>query len=133
MKTTTISGICSITVAAATIFGGASAIAAGFALQEQSVKASGRAFAGEVAMADDASVMFYNPAGLTRLAGPQVYAGVYAIIPKAKLSDGGSSMAIGPLPALPVGGIASEQGFSAQPAGYLYGAAPFGERLWAGR
>lgn len=119
-------------VAGAAAFMSVSAQGAGFALQEQSVKASGRAFAGEVAMADDASVMFYNPAGMTQLAGPQVYAGAYAIIPKAKLSDGGSTLAIGPFPSIPVGGLSAEQGFSAQPAGYMYGAAPIGEGLWAG-
>jgi len=106
--------------------------AAGFILQEQSVKASGRAFAGEVAMADDVSVMFYNPAGLTALDGAQATTGAYAIIPSAKLTDGGSSLAIGPFPSMPVGGDTSGQGFSAQPAGYIYAAAPVSDDLWFG-
>ncbi len=125
-------GLVSVPVAVTVLLVSASAHAAGFALQEQSVKGSGRAFAGEVAMADDASVMFYNPAGLTQLSGPQAYAGAYAIIPSAKLSDAGSSMTVGPYPAMPVGGLSGEQGFSAQPAGYLYGAAPVADGLWAG-
>ena len=106
--------------------------AAGFILQEQSVKASGRAFAGEVAVADDVSVMFYNPAGLTALDGAQATAGAYGIIPSAKLDDGGSSLAVGPFPSMPVGGDASGQGFSAQPAGYIYAAAPVSDDLWLG-
>jgi long-chain fatty acid transport protein len=83
-------------------------------------------------MADDASVMFYNPAGMTFLSGAQASVGAYSIMPKAKLSDDGSTLAIGPFPSIPVGGDATGQGFSAQPAGYVYGAAPVSEDLWIG-
>lgn len=121
-----------VTFACVIAVAGTTAQAAGFILQEQSVIASGRAFAGEVAMADDASVMFYNPAGMTLLPGPQAQAGAYAIIPNAKITDGGSSLAIGPFPAIPVGGTGEGQGFSAQPAGYVYGAAPISDDFWAG-
>ena len=106
--------------------------AAGFFLQEQSVKASGRAFAGEAAMADDVSVMFYNPAGMTHLDGAQAAAGIYAIMPKARVSDTGTSAAIGPFTGIPVGGLAEDQGFSPQPAGYLYAAMPVSDALWMG-
>lgn len=43
------------------------AMAAGFQLTEQSVSGLGRAFAGSAAFAEDASTIFYNPAGLTEL------------------------------------------------------------------
>lgn len=43
------------------------AAAAGFQLTEQSVTGLGRAFAGSAAVAEDASTIFYNPAGLTKL------------------------------------------------------------------
>lgn len=117
-------------VACACIFAGSvvllsfSAHGAGFVLQEQSVKGSGRAFSGEVAMADDVSVMFYNPAGMTRLEGVELQAGVYAINPKARLTNDGSGMTVGPFPEMPVGGLESDQGFSTQPAGYFYAATP---------
>lgn len=43
------------------------AMAAGFQLSEQSVSGLGRAFAGSAAFAEDASTVFYNPAGLVEL------------------------------------------------------------------
>ncbi len=47
----------------------ATTMAAGFQITEQSVSGLGRAFAGGAAIADDASTIFYNPAGLTELDG----------------------------------------------------------------
>lgn len=112
--------------------GTASASAAGFYLEERSVKASGRAFAGAAAMADDASVMSYNPAALTGLPRASAAAGGYLIMPKAALADRGSSAAIGPFTGIPVGGRSSDQGFSPQPSGYLAVAAPLTQDLWLG-
>lgn len=43
------------------------ASAAGFQLTEQSVTGLGRAFAGSAAVAEDASTIFYNPAGMSKL------------------------------------------------------------------
>lgn len=43
------------------------ASAAGFALQNQSGSANGNAFAGAAAAAEDASTVFFNPAGMTNL------------------------------------------------------------------
>lgn len=106
--------------------------AAGFFLEERSVKASGRAFAGAAVQADDASVLSFNPAAITQLAGLQVAAGAYAIIPKASLTDRGSSADVGPFTGIPVGGRAEDQGFSAQPSGYLYATLPLSDALWAG-
>src|SRR5512144_232838 len=45
--------------------------AAGFALLEQSSSRLGTAFAGTAATADDASTIFYNPAGLAKLTETQ--------------------------------------------------------------
>jgi long-chain fatty acid transport protein len=73
-----------------TVLGG-SASGAGFALLEQSVKGMGTAYAGGAAAADDASTVFYNPAGLTRLPGSQVTAGLHTIIPSARFSNEGST------------------------------------------
>jgi len=56
----------------------APASAAFFALAEQSASGMGTAFAGGAAIAEDASTVWYNPAGMTRLDRPQlVVAGHY--------------------------------------------------------
>ena len=64
--------------------------AAGFQLIEQSVSGLGNAFAGGAAIAEDATTIFYNPAGLTRVPS-QFIAGVHFISPSAKFHDEGSS------------------------------------------
>lgn len=53
--------------------------AAGFALLEQSGSGMGNAFAGSAAVAEDASTIFFNPAGLTLLPGAQVVAAAHAV------------------------------------------------------
>ena len=53
------------------------AFGAGFALQENSGSAVGNAFAGGAAAAEDASTVWSNPAGMSRLASPQVAAAVH--------------------------------------------------------
>src|SRR5471030_1353890 len=65
----------------------APAQAAGFYLQEQSVSNQGLAYAGAGAHPEDASTIFYNPAGLTDLSGRQASANVSAITPQAKFRD----------------------------------------------
>lgn len=57
------------------------AAAAGFQLAEYSATGLGRAFAGEAAMADNASAQFRNPAMLTYLKGIQVSAGAIYVDP----------------------------------------------------
>ena len=68
--------------------------AGGFALIEQGVKGLGNAYAGAAASAEDASTVFFNPAGMTQLSGSQVIAGVHAIKPSTKFSDDGSKSTI---------------------------------------
>jgi long-chain fatty acid transport protein len=65
--------------------------AAGFALIEQSVSAMGTAYAGGAAEAADATTVFFNPAGMSRLPGAQVITGIQVIRPKAKFHDEGST------------------------------------------
>lgn len=66
---------------------------AGFALQEQSVTGLGRAFAGSSAVADDASTLFFNPAGLTNLSQSELAVGLHYISPQTDFTDGGSTTA----------------------------------------
>ena len=79
-----------IGLAAATA-GVSQAQAGGFYLQEQSAAGVGRAHAGNVAIADDASTIYYNPAGMTELKRSQVTVGADIIIPNTRLTDIGST------------------------------------------
>ena len=51
------------------------ASSAGFSLIEESASGMGNAFAGGAASAEDASTLFFNPAGMTRLPGQAGVAG----------------------------------------------------------
>lgn len=53
--------------------------ASGFALNEQSISGMGTGFAGRSSAADDASTVFGNPAGMSRLKRQQVTGGMAAI------------------------------------------------------
>ncbi len=66
--------------------------AAGFALFEQSARGLGSAFAGEAAAAEDASTIFYNPAGLGWVPGTQFVSSGFAIMPSANFHNDGSHL-----------------------------------------
>lgn len=66
------------------------ASAAGFAIAEQSGKGLGSAFSGGAASADDASTVWYNPAGMTKFSGTHISAAMHGIFPKAEYTDKGS-------------------------------------------
>jgi long-chain fatty acid transport protein len=83
-----------LTVIALIGFSG-SAFAAGFALIEQSVKGLGTAFSGGAAVAEDASTVYFNPAGMTRLKGTQVTAAVHTIMPSTKFKEESATNAFG--------------------------------------
>lgn len=80
-------------LAIASALGGTSGLAsaAGFALIEQSGSAMGNAFAGAAATAEDASTIFFNPAGLTKLKGPQFALAGHVVAIKTEFSNNGSS------------------------------------------
>ena len=66
--------------------------AAAFALSEQGVSGLGNAYAGAAAAAEDASTVWWNPAGMSRLpTGTHVLAAGHAIIPSTKFSNGASA------------------------------------------
>ncbi|CAM4092641.1 putative outer membrane protein [Pseudomonas reidholzensis] len=67
-------------------------LASGFALNEQSISGMGTGFAGRSSSADDASTVFGNPAGMSRLKREQITVGGAAIIAKSKISGPGSSI-----------------------------------------
>ena len=98
-------------------------LAGGFLLFEQGVKGLGNSFAGGSAAAEDASTIFFNPAGLTRLSGSQFEVAGHYINPQAKFDDKGSTVS----PALPVvggtpltGGDGGDAGVSAIVPNFYY-------------
>ena len=60
--------------------------AAGFALIEQNASGIGNAYAGQAAVAADASTIFFNPAGMTYLPDRQVVMAGHLIKPQAEFS-----------------------------------------------
>ena len=102
----------------------------GFALEQQSVSNLGYAFAGGAANAEDASTIYWNPAGLRRVPGRQGVLGLNAIYGSARFTDQGTTS-----PAGPASPIAGDNG--GNPVGLnwvpnLYYAADVGRDLKAG-
>lgn len=60
--------------------------AAGFALIEQNASGLGNAYAGAAAVAQDASTIFFNPAGMTLLPDRQIVVAGHLIKPQAEFS-----------------------------------------------
>ncbi len=61
--------------------------ASGFALIEQSASGQGLSYAGAAANAEDASVLWFNPAGMTKIKGSQAILGAHIISPVADFSN----------------------------------------------
>lgn len=121
-----------ITSALALLGGVQTADAAGFYIKEQSVTGLGRAFAGESAVSEDASTIFFNPAGMTRLQGPEASAGVHLLVPRADLENRGSSVST-PAGTRPIGGSDGGNPYDPTPVPNAYFAYPvMGRDLWVG-
>lgn len=86
--------------------------AAGFALFEQGASGLGNAYAGASAVAEDASTIFFNPAGMTYLDGTQIVGALHLIktngqfdnknsVPVAAYASGGEGGDLGSLAAIP--------------------------------
>lgn len=74
------------------------ACASGFAIIEQSVSGLGTSFASGAAAAEDASIVYYNPAGMTLIKGQQIVAGAHIIVPSAKFHVTSATSLAGPIP-----------------------------------
>ena len=98
-----------------------------FALQENSGSGLGNAFAGGAAAAEDASTIWSNPAGMSRLASPQVAAAVHLVTPSFKFRDEGSLAAA----FQPLGGTGGDAG-SLAVIPNLYAAVPINEAVGVG-
>lgn len=64
--------------------------ASGFQLLEQNASGLGNAYAGSAAVAEDASTIFFNPAGMTRLQGAELSLGASAIRPSYQYTNANS-------------------------------------------
>ncbi|MCC7548189.1 MAG: TonB-dependent receptor [Burkholderiales bacterium] len=90
--------------------------AAGFALIEQNASGLGNAYAGAAAAAEDASTIFFNPAGLVFLPGRQLVVAGHAIRPSAEFDNDGSIAGAGK----PLGGEGGDAGsWALVPNAYL--------------
>jgi len=108
-----------LSLAVAGIFAGSvsQAHASGFALIEQSASGLGNSFAGAAAAAEDASTIYYNPAGMSFLKGPtQLSTGLAYINISTKFSDAGSQPSgtalggVNPAAPRPLGGTGGDAG-----------------------
>ena len=104
------------------------ALAGGFSITEQSVKNLGNAAAGGAAFAEDASTIFYNPAGLTRLSGNSLQGAGYVIFSNINFQNFGSTTATGGLLS---GGDSAEGGVNSFIPN-LYGSFSVSERFKLG-
>jgi long-chain fatty acid transport protein len=68
--------------------------ASGFAIIENSASGMGNAFAGGAAGAEDASTIWFNPAGMTRL-NNEIVGALHVILPDAQFTDENSTSALG--------------------------------------
>jgi long-chain fatty acid transport protein len=70
--------------------------AAGFALIEQNASGLGNAFAGQAAVAQDASTVYFNPAGMSQLSGTQISISGDYVMPSAKFSGTATPLVTSP-------------------------------------
>lgn len=82
--------VTAIVVAVFTVTTAAGVHAAGYQIGQDSVSGAGVAHAGGAAAAGDASTVFSNPAGMTRLDGRQIVIGGHLLRPSAKFTNEGS-------------------------------------------
>lgn len=108
------------------------ACGAGFQIMEQCAKCQGTAYGGVAATADDASTVFFNPAGMTRLPtgsiGGQAVVGLHYLLLDAEFEDKDSTNAIG---GEPIGSRKDNGGENAVVPNFYY-AQKLTERLSAG-
>jgi long-chain fatty acid transport protein len=121
--------------------------ASGFALSQQGVKQVGSAIAGGAATAEDASTIFFNPAGMTHLRGAHAVVGGHILSPSAEFSgsattyegepigggDGGNAGFIALIPILYYSHELNEDMWVGIGMGVPFGLATDYERSWAGR
>ena len=109
-----------------------SALGAGFAIVEQSVPSLGTAVAGAAVSAEDASTIWFNPAGMTRVKGTQTIAAVHIIQPNIKFSERGSTTTTAAGTNRTQGGDGSDAGNTAAIPNFYYKQDLLGDKLQFG-
>lgn len=135
-----------ITIAAAIACQAAASCAgaAGFFLPYQGAAAIGNALAGSAALGEDASTVFWNPAGMSRIQEGQLAVAGHYVAPRPEFTNNGSSLGPFPLSGNSGAGVESfiPNLFAVLPFGqWRFGlgvSAPWGSRSeysgnWAGR
>ena len=79
-------------LAGAMVLAAGPATAAGFAVGQTSVSAAGAAYAGGAAAGGDASTLFSNPAGATRLGNSEIMIGGMLVLPSVHFNEQGSTL-----------------------------------------
>ncbi|WP_017941907.1 MULTISPECIES: OmpP1/FadL family transporter [unclassified Thioalkalivibrio] len=97
-------------------------MAAGFYIQTQGASGLGRAHAGDVVVASNASTIYFNPAGMTRLERNEVQAGVHLLIPNAEVDQRNTR----------IPGRDSGNPYDPTPVPNLYWAEQYSDRVWLG-
>jgi long-chain fatty acid transport protein len=128
MKTVNGLMLCAVATALAALSNGG-VQASGFQLIEQNASGLGNAYAGQAAAAENASTIYYNPAGMTLLPGKQVSGALHVIGPSEKFTNNGGSAA--PSPLLPLGTNGGDAG-GWIPTGNAYLSWQLSPQLWAG-
>lgn len=104
-----------------------SAFASGFALLEQSASRLGTAFSGTAAAADDASTIFYNPAGMAKLTDSELLVVASGVSIGSEFKNANSQAALGQ----PLGNDGGDAGdWNAVPAAYF--ALPLNDKFAVG-
>jgi long-chain fatty acid transport protein len=107
------------------------AAASGFQLIEQNASGLGNAYAGQAAAAENASIVFFNPAGMTMLPGRQVSGVLHLIGPSVKFNDNGGTRS--PANAsLPAAGTNGGDAGGWIPTGNAYASWQLSPQLWTG-
>lgn len=106
--------VCAVASAFAMMVGARDAGAAAFALAEQGISGLGNAYAGAAAVSEDATTVWWNPAGMSWLPAGKHITGAAALIdPSTKFSNRASSPAvIPPAPPRPLGDEGGDAGSS---------------------
>lgn len=89
------SAVTRVAAACALAFGASACFGAGFQLNETSASGLGNAFAGGAAVAEDASTLWSNVAGISRIKTAQVVGTIHLITPSLRFRNDGSLPAAG--------------------------------------
>lgn len=100
------SKVIALSLASSLAFVSTPSFSGAFGIAEQSALGIGNAFAGGAASAEDASTVWYNPAGMTRIKGNQMVAGMHIIAPSFDFDNEGSTTGLG----APINGRSTNDG-----------------------